>query len=612
MEATKAILWIDRLDPDPIPFVRLTLDQFLFEHSRVEIKIDLKDIGPDVLSAPMQKTSLINSPFQIDIQVGDNAGDAYGFLGLITDVQIKLDEGDHGWLFVYGASRSIELERGRMFQTFSNLSLEDIVSEVTQGLLYLEMTNDPEYSETVKFAMQYKETDYQFLRRLAYTYNENFFFSGDSLVFGKFSEKDTAKVTYDLDLKEVNLNSRLISNKFIQYYHDLKEEKKTSEYPVSQSGTFTGEASAQADLLNVSKKPEVPVDAPVSVEGALKKLTETRTKSNFNRMFYVSGKTKLYKIRIGGLLEIAFHKKMVVDEAMGTLRVTRVRHEFDEQNRYENYFEACQTQFANFPYPEIEIPNAQPIEATVVGNVDPDGLGKVQLQFDFEKKTCDHWFRCLLPDAGGNKHIGEERNRGFGFVPEIKDRVLVGFLVGNPDKPFVMGSLFHGNNAKNIGGGEGNHVKFFRDKSGSEIVMNDKEGSIKLFSKKGNTTVFVDGKGNTTVTTPNTFTVNATDINLNAGNSINLKAKPGKNSKNAKGTVSIIAHETIDTKCETKGMSLDAKTELNITAKNINLEGQETTSITGKQAATIKSDTKLDLDGGALSDLHAVIVKINS
>lgn len=131
MEATRAILTIDRLNPEPVPFVYLILDQFIFDHSRLETKIDLKDIGPHVLSDPMQKTSLINTPFQLDIQVGDNAGDAYGFLGLITDVKIKLDEGDHGWLFIYGASRSIELERGRMFQTFSNRGLIDIVAEVT-------------------------------------------------------------------------------------------------------------------------------------------------------------------------------------------------------------------------------------------------------------------------------------------------------------------------------------------------------------------------------------------------------------------------------------------------------------------------------------------------
>lgn len=440
--------------------------------------------------------------------------------------------------------------------------------------------------------MQYNETDYQYLKRLASTYNQPFFFSGDSLVFGKFDEKDPAKVTYDLDLKEVDLNSRLISNKFTQYYHDLNEEKQTNEYAVSQSGTFAGEASAQADLLNLSKQPERPIDALVASEGELKTLTEKQTKSTFNRMFYVSGKTKLYRVRIGCLLEIDFHNKMVVDEKPGPLRVTRVRHEFDEQNRYENYFEACQTQFANFPYPEIAMPNAQPVEATVVDNVDPDGLGKVQLQFDFENKTCDHWFRCLLPDAGGNKRIGEERNRGFGFVPEIGDRVLVGFLGGNPNKPFIMGSLFHGKNAESIGGGEGNHVKFFRDKSGSEIVMNDKEGSIKLFSKKGNTTVFVDGKGNTTVTTPNTFTVNATDINLNAENSVNVKAKPQEEGKGEgfidmtaqksitvtaeTDTITVTAEKTVSLKSNGEDLTLRANSDMSLDAEDITITGTST------------------------------------
>jgi len=191
------------------------------------------------------------------------------------------------------------------------------------------------------------------------------------------------------------------------------------------------------------------------------------------------------------------------------------------------------------------------------------GLGRVQLQFDFETKVCDYWFRCMTPDGGGNAQIGEARNRGFSFIPEIKDRVLVGFLGGHPDKPFVMGSLFHGNNAADLGGTKtGNHIKFIRDKSGSEIVMNSEDGSIKLFSKKGNSTVFIDGKRNISISTPDTVSITCTDFKLNTSNSVAINSKPGENG--GIGKIDIYAEENIQVNSETADIALTAQ-ESNIT-----------------------------------------------
>jgi uncharacterized protein involved in type VI secretion and phage assembly len=85
----------------------------------------------------------------------------------------------------------------------------------------------------------------------------------------------------------------------------------------------------------------------------------------------------------------------------------------------------------------------------------------------------------MMPEAGG------PQNRGYIFVPEKNDKVLVSFFEGNPEFPFIMGSMFHGKNGKGIGGGAGNHTKSMRDKSGSEVVLNDKDGSVTIKDKAG-------------------------------------------------------------------------------------------------------------------------------
>ncbi len=49
------------------------------------------------------------------------------------------------------------------------------------------------------------------------------------------------------------------------------------------------------------------------------------------------------------------------------------------------------------------------------------------------------WIRVMRPDGGGGRD-GVETNRGFVFIPEVGDHVLVGFRHNDPNRPYVMGA----------------------------------------------------------------------------------------------------------------------------------------------------------------------------
>ena len=66
-------------------------------------------------------------------------------------------------------------------------------------------------------------------------------------------------------------------------------------------------------------------------------------------------------------------------------------------------------------------------------------------------------------------------------------------------------------------------MKTIYTRGGSTITFNEQDNSILIKDPSGNTW-FMDGAGNITVTAPNTFTVNATDIILNALKNINSSA----------------------------------------------------------------------------------------
>jgi uncharacterized protein involved in type VI secretion and phage assembly len=185
------------------------------------------------------------------------------------------------------------------------------------------------------------------------------------------------------------------------------------------------------------------------------------------------------------------------------MRVIRVKHVFDANERYYNEFDAVSVAFGRIPCPDIDIPPASALPARVVANEDPDGLGKVQVKFDFDEHDCRYWLPMMMPEAGGPE------NRGYIFVPEVDDKVLVSFFNGNPEFPFVMGSMFHGKNGKGIGGGAGNHIKSMRDKAGSEVVLNTQDGSTTVKDKNGSdSTIKLDGSKNISVKAGKTANVN--------------------------------------------------------------------------------------------------------
>lgn len=250
---TVAYLSIPKLQDDFVPFVELELEQFIADHARVRIKIDLEHIGENVLSKPMERIALINEPLQINVQTIDESGsetDVYDFLGLITDSQVELDAGNHGWMYIYASSRCIELERGRFLRTHSDTKLSDIVERVIKNKVFVQVVNDPEYTSKINFSMQYYETDYQYIKRLARMYGEKLFYNGLFLIFGKIPEERTTQLTYNKDLVEVKLNSRLIANRFKQYYHNLQDEKITEKEEIDKKETFTETAGTQSHQLN--------------------------------------------------------------------------------------------------------------------------------------------------------------------------------------------------------------------------------------------------------------------------------------------------------------------------------------------------------------------------
>lgn len=138
----------------------------------------------------------------------------------------------------------------------------------------------------------------------------------------------------------------------------------------------------------------------------------------------------------------------------------------------------------------------------------------------------------MSPDAGSSDAVSE--NRGFVFIPEVGDQVMVGFVHNHPDRPFVMGGLYYGKIAG--GGKEQNHLKSITTRSGCTIIINDTEnqGSITVKDPSGNIW-YMDGAGNIDVTAPKNMNFNVGEnFNINVGK--NMFTSVGENQSNTIGS----------------------------------------------------------------------------
>ena len=106
-------------------------------------------------------------------------------------------------------------------------------------------------------------------------------------------------------------------------------------------------------------------------------------------------------------------------------------------------------------------PSAQPQRARVVGpqgdSIYVDAWGRIKVQFLFAR-TADHqhaggagssgtesdsgWVDVITPWAGDG--AGTDANYGARFLPRIGELVVINFLDGNIDRPFVVGRLHEG------------------------------------------------------------------------------------------------------------------------------------------------------------------------
>lgn len=511
-----------------IEFVSLELEQAFGEHHKFHITLDYDIFTKSFTGNPSKQIKLIGKFLDIDLLQGIDSSNAYEFRGIICEVSHEASEGKHGFLVIEGMSTTVLLEKGKRLDIFSNMSLGQIFDEVTKGIVNkkLSCVNQPSYTEQLNFVMQYYESDWEFLKRLSCLTSETLFYTGRDLVFGQYEEWKETEVTYDEEITYLKFGSRLVPNHFSHYQY-LPEKDETIEQEASSaiegSNDYVNATSEGAQDLTELRPVNTPASISVTDMGALGEVVSKEKSANATQTVFIKGTTKTCAARIGRLINIHMPKNMPEANNLGSYRVIKVKHIIDQNHRYRGEFEAIPSGLKYIPVTNTPRVVAESVLATVIKNDDPEGQGRVRVEFPFAKdRVCNSWLRVMTPDAGSSSEI--TKNRGFVFVPEKDDQVMVGFEFGDPNRPYVMGSIFHGKNSK--GGQENNHIKSIITRNGHIIEFDDADSSLGITIKdKNGNIVHLDTKGkNIEVKAPETIKLSARNISINASENIGIHA----------------------------------------------------------------------------------------
>jgi len=487
--------------------------------------------------------------------------------------------------------------------SYEKLTLKDIVSK-TLDPYDIKIENDPGFTEEIPYTVQYNETNYGFLRRLACRFGEWLYYTGDKLVFGKIIKLDSVDLyvgrdvlDYRYRLNMEHLNFKHVHHNYLNYENTQKSGYDSSDPAMHNLTDIAYDVSKDLykkesfQHLNASNPEDGFDETEISakIQGLGKKA----------QMMVCHGNSNRADMRIGSVIKL---KEDFEDENGNKktcdhdeLLICSVSHYVDNMGNYENQFTGIPSHCEVPPYTYGDFtPRAEPQRAVVKDNQDPEKLGRVRVQFLWQKEQDEEmmtpWIRIAQPHGGNNK--------GFYFIPEIDEEVMVGFENGNAEKPYVTGTLYQGEQKP----GENwytdeNEVKAIRTKNGHTIEIHDEgdDGYIRIYDNEKENyilTFSTDDKLIKLESTGNIELYAEKDIILKAKNDIALQAD-NHIYREADKNINDLAH---------KNFYLTAENEMHTVAKSnylMGVDGNYECEVKGNQTIDVKSDMATTVTGAA-------------
>jgi len=472
------------------------------------------------------------------------------FKGIITSISGSRSQSEY-CIDVEAKSYDALLIDNPTCKSFENKTLNEIVQDIVDDYSeYISAEIDSRFTDVLPYTVQYNETNYQFLLRIAQRFGEWIYNDGEHLIFGKLPQGEPVTLGYpDKDIPSYNVDMKIqhtafshVASSYNSYDANQKEgvEEMEREYNNLADIVFNiaRDRLSKPTLQNLHSGGFADSDGRTTV---LNVSTKTQARGEKAGMLIYSGTTYCSKLKIGNTLII--QDNYLQNDIVGNVSevdqdeilITELVHFFSADETYSNNFVGIPAACDYPPYSNSDVyPVASSCRAKVKDTEDPNHLGRVRVQFDWQAQLDENmmtpWLRLSQPYAGGGK--------GFSFIPEIGEEVMIDFEGGNAERPYVKGTLFNGvadpdgawlpgnNQIKAIRTRNGHTIEIWDEGEGGYIRIydNEKENYILTFSTDEKL-IKLESTGNIELYAKNDIIMQAGhDINASADNDVNISA----------------------------------------------------------------------------------------
>ncbi|MHA7060134.1 type VI secretion system Vgr family protein [Aquimarina sp. M1] len=539
-------------------YKKLTLQQEIDNHHTLEIlcRRDVLENSSD--QNEDESNDFLGQTMLLSVSALD-AMDVYKelkFKGVVTEV--KVTNGFHqamgDSILITAKSNSILTDDGPHYASFSDENLESILSNVFQKYdrSKLNTVIATRFNNSLHYCVQQGESSFEFASRLSAQYGEWFYYDGENLIFGEPQNSEDVVLTYGYDLQEFSRRLQPRSNNYSfftnDYLNNEKHEVGTSEITSSINGHNGFASNKSKEMFPHKTQVFLNTYNDTQTKQRLGNLVKEQKRAEEIKQVVITGKSDNPGVSLGRIVKIKEK-----NNGQGVYRIIKITHTATENGKYINLFEGVAVDQDVYPNTNIfKTPKSETQVGTVTANDDPEGIGRIKVQLHWQKPLGVYtpWLRVMTPHSGGDK--------GFHFIPEVGEEVLIGFEGGNAERPFVMGALYNGAANPASWKTDKNNVKAIRTRSGHTIELNDTDkGEFITIKDKNENLIHIDtANNNMTITALETMILNSKNMEINVDENLDINVGNDKTEHITK-THKINTSKSIEFVSQTKSVNVN-------------------------------------------------------
>lgn len=573
---------------------------------------------PDMCSLRLRDTEfrwLDSSQFVAGVKLVVQAGAEKSsapviFTGEIAGMEMDLSGNGFVTLVIRAYDRSHRLHRGRQQRSFVQMKDSDIVQKVGSEAGFT-VTADTT-GQVHEWVMQNNETNWEFLQeRAAYNGFRLYCVGENGLHFKKVKDGGDSVTQLEWGTNMRSFRPRVSASPQVAEVTvrgwDPKEKRaiigKSAE-PKGLADVSAKDGKKAASVFGPAKM--VVVDRPIHSQGE----ADALACSLFDEINadYLEADGLCYgrpEIKPGIQVQV----KNVGEKFSGKYFITASTHIYTPAEGLTTLFSATgkrpNTLLSLLDTGQNKTQNAKNganiVVALVTDNKDPQNLGRVKVKYPWlAENDTSWWARIATPMAGPD--------RGFYFLPEIDDEVLVAFEQGDIRRPYLIGSLWNGKdkpvepNDKAVKGGKVER-RSIKTRIGHTLLFDDTDGKGEMSMTTKGKHIFIldDAKKKIEIKTTTGHTVTLDDD----GKKIVIVDKTGSNKITIDSSANSMKLECMKDFTIEAGGKVTVKGQQGIelnTPMELKAEGGTGVSMHGLKVE-VKADTMLDLEGSAQATL---------